>query len=287
MVETKYTIQNSPRIALLADFHNGNPDPILSSLKRHEQSLDLIAIAGDLIYGSQPEDDVSPLDRQKNILPLLASCAELAPTYLSLGNHEWCLLPDDLDRISSNGVVVLDNSYVNTTINGSAVIIGGLTSAQVLSYRQFLSSLPPSEQALCRYPRRESGEALTRRRGRSGRDAGERSKARSRARQEPMPSISWLDSFSHTRGFRILLSHHPEYYDLIPSCDLVLCGHTHAGQWKCKIGGRWIGLFAPGQGFFPRYCYGRYDNMIISSGLTNTTWVPRVNNPTEIVYINV
>ena len=160
MVETEYRIPGSPRIALLADFHNGDPKPIIASLNRHEQSLDLIIIAGDLIYGSHPEDDKSPLESQKNVMPLLKSCASIAPTYLALGNHEWCLLPDDLDRIRDTGVVIVDNNYITTDIGGSGVSIGGLTSAYVLSYRQFLSSLQPSERALSHYPKKRSRAGL-------------------------------------------------------------------------------------------------------------------------------
>ena len=117
------------------------------------------------------------------------------------------------------------------------------------------------------------------------------------------PSVSWLEQFSQLSGYKVLLSHHPEYFDLIdsvhvapeapaeptapsvpstPSVDLLLCGHTHGGQWRLFN----RGLFAPGQGFFPKYSKGVYGRMVISAGLTNTTWVPRINNPTEIVYIN-
>ena len=91
MVETNYIIKSAPRIALLADFHNGDPQPVIASLKRHESDLDLIAIAGDLIYGAHPEDDKSPLDTQENVLKLLSSCTSIAPTYMSLGNHEWMM----------------------------------------------------------------------------------------------------------------------------------------------------------------------------------------------------
>ena len=144
--------------------------------------------------------------------------------------------------------------------NELTVSIGGLTSAYVLSYRTFLASLQPSERALYRYPKIESMNSPEREK-----------KADRGARKELMPSISWLEGFTHASGFRLLISHHPEYYDLIPSVDLVLCGHTHGAQARIKIGNRWIGAFAPGQSFFPHYCYGRYGNMIISAGLTNTT----------------
>ena len=142
MVETHYKIKNAPRIALLADFHNGNPKPVISSLRRHD--IDLIAIAGDVIYGSQPKDDKSPLDTQENVAALLRSCASIAPTYMSLGNHEWMLDDEDLQRITDAGVVVLDNGWAKTDIktpDSKPVIIGGLTSGYVLEYRRFKEAL--------------------------------------------------------------------------------------------------------------------------------------------------
>ena len=99
------------------------------------------------------------------------------------------------------------------------------------------------------------------------------------------PDIEWLKNDTPD-GYRVLLNHHPEYYSLIePYADLILCGHTHGSQ--AVVFGR--GLFAPGQGWFPKYTKGVYhDNkMIVSAGLTNTTWVPRINNPTELVIVEV
>ena len=82
-----------------------------------------------------------------------------------------------------------------------------------------------------------------------------------------MPDMEWLkDSLD---GFRVLLNHHPEYYPLVePYADLILAGHGHGGHWRAF--GR--GVFAPGQGWFPKYTKGQYGKMIVSAGLTNTTW---------------
>lgn len=96
----------------------------------------------------------------------------------------------------------------------------------------------------------------------------------------------WLEEFSSSPGFHILLCHHPEYIPLIPSgIDLILSGHAHGGQWR--FFGR--GVFAPGQGLLPRYTSGVYredgKTMIVSRGLANTAPVPRFNNPTEVVYV--
>ena len=86
----------------------------------------------------------------------------------------------------------------------------------------------------------------------------------------------------------LLLCHHPEYYpeyirDTV--IELTVAGHAHGGQWN--FFGR--GVFAPGQGLFPKYTAGVYDGgrLIVSRGATNTVKVPRFFNPTETVIINI
>lgn len=95
-----------------------------------------------------------------------------------------------------------------------------------------------------------------------------------------IPDTEWLRNSPD--GYKILLCHHPEYYPLIaPYADLIVAGHTHGAQWRF-FG---LGVFAPNQGWFPKYSKGKYDKMIVSAGLTNTTWVPRINNPCELVIV--
>jgi predicted MPP superfamily phosphohydrolase len=102
-------------------------------------------------------------------------------------------------------------------------------------------------------------------------------------------------------GYRILLCHRPElalrYAGL--GFDLILSGHTHGGQ--VRFAGR--GLYAPGQGLFPRYSGGVYTldadadatrratrraTLVVSRGLTTRRprW-PRIFNPPELVIITV
>ena len=84
-----------------------------------------------------------------------------------------------------------------------------------------------------------------------------------------------------------LLCHHPEYWpryvrDL--PVDLTLSGHAHGGQ--IRLFGQ--GLFAPGQGLFPRYTSGVHEGrLVISRGLANTTRIPRLFNPTELVCVHL
>lgn len=106
---------------------------------------------------------------------------------------------------------------------------------------------------------------------------------RRKGREKREPETKWLEKFAAVPGYHILLSHHPEYYPLIPDdVDLCLCGHAHGGQIRLFN----HGLFAPGQGWLPKYTKGVYDvRMVVSAGLSNTAGVPRLFNPTEIVYV--
>ena len=199
MVETVYTILNAPRITLLTDLHNRPAEKIIRSL--HAHSPDLICIAGDIIYGSWPKDDVSPLVTQTNVTPFLEACADLAPTYLSLGNHEWMLIEEEIKAISETGVTVLDNSWIDT--GRDSIIIGGLTSAAATNYRRIRADMAESGELSCRYPRRSLMDETAGLAVRQGRH------------EQRVPDIDWLEDFAATPGYHVLLSHHPEYFDLI------------------------------------------------------------------------
>lgn len=101
--------------------------------------------------------------------------------------------------------------------------------------------------------------------------------------------LDWLSAYAKKPGYKILICHHPEYYRRYikgtgrDTFDLIVSGHVHGGQWR--IGKH--GVLAPGQGLFPKYCYGCYDGkLIVSAGLSNTASVPRFGNPTELVIID-
>ena len=106
-------------------------------------------------------------------------------------------------------------------------------------------------------------------------------------KKTPPPDLAFLQAFSKMPGYKILLSHHPEYYQpYIQSLpiELTLSGHAHGGQWR--VFGR--GVFAPGQGIFPKYTAGLHNNrFIISRGMGDHTWIPRLFNRHELVIVTL
>ena len=257
MIETVYRIPNAPSIAILADLHGRPFERITEALRARRPEI--ICIPGDFVSGLWPGENQSPLDAQENVLPFLRACAGIAPSFLSLGNHEQYLDAADLKRIRSTGVTVLDNDWIAR----DGLIIGGLTSASVMACRRFRAQAGQASPGV-RYLRMEG-------------------------RPPTSPDTAWLAAFGSTPGYHILLCHHPEYFPHVPeSIELVLSGHAHGGQWRIynPIKRQWIGVFAPGQGLWPRWTRGVYaGRLVVSAGLSNTVSVPRLFNPTEIVYI--
>lgn len=103
-----------------------------------------------------------------------------------------------------------------------------------------------------------------------------------------VPNLDFIDEFSYLDGYKILMSHHPEYYEKYlkeKDIDLILSGHAHGGQWR--IFGK--GIYAPQQGLFPKYTSGIHENrFIVSRGVSNSVFpIPRIFNPREVVVIEI
>lgn len=83
---------------------------------------------------------------------------------------------------------------------------------------------------------------------------------------------------------KIVLSHYPQYINQYAEAgySLVFAGHAHGGQ--VRIFGQ--GLFAPGQGVFPKYTSGLYrqenTQMIVSRGLKEAYFPMRIGNTPHI-----
>ncbi|MBS5150861.1 MAG: metallophosphoesterase [Butyricicoccus pullicaecorum] len=95
-----------------------------------------------------------------------------------------------------------------------------------------------------------------------------------------------LAPFTKDDIYTILLSHRPELFDTYAEsqADLVFSGHAHGGQIRLPLIGA---VFAPNQGFFPKYNAGIYrkgrTQMIVSRGLGNSSFPIRLHNRPEII----
>lgn len=251
-------VKKKSTLALIADLHNHPSDLILHSLL--SERPDYIVINGDLLYAGVPGHSIyehiaesgQHFRNARYAQKFIKEAVKISKVLFSTGNHELYL--DDLDEeyLRQCGVIYLDNEY---KVEGEFVFAG------LSSPYKYLAN---------------SGKAKTR--------------EEHRERWEMVFSkvdISWLDEFEEQKGYKVLLSHHPEFYDPYlreRKIDLILSGHAHGGQ--VRLLGK--GLFAYGQGFFPKYTSGIYDHkLIVSRGLANTSRIPRIGNPTELVYIDV
>lgn len=87
---------------------------------------------------------------------------------------------------------------------------------------------------------------------------------------------------------RLTLSHRPEVFEEYVKSgeNLVFSGHAHGGQIRIPGLG---GLIAPGQGFFPQYTAGVYEEgetqMVVSRGLGNSLFPVRIFNRPEVVTV--
>ena len=108
------------------------------------------------------------------------------------------------------------------------------------------------------------------------------------------PEYQFLKAFEDTDVPKICLAHMPDTFIFngaynLWNVDLVLSGHTHGGLIRLPFIG---GLYAPMQGWFPEYDQGYFRlgehmQMVITSGLAGHGMIPRINNPPEIVVIDL
>lgn len=239
-------LTDSLRIVQLSDLHNrefGNENQRLLDAVQG-QKPDLILVTGDCVTRSEPEMEIT--------LHLLRGLTEIAPVYVSLGNHECdyaeAYAVDVAARFAQTGATVLDKSFVDVEIKGQKLRIGGV-------YGYCLPAIYL-----------KTGEASA-------------------------EECAFLEEFQNTDRQTILLCHMPvcwiengslSYW----SVDTVFSGHAHGGQIRLPFIG---GLIAPDQGLFPGEVAGVYtsengqSHLILSRGLGSSVFVPRLFNVPEIV----
>ena len=245
-------VTGSFRIVFLSDLHgrefgSGN-SRLLTKISAEEP--DLIVMAGDIIDSGDGEVEVAA------VCAFIRSASIIAPVYFSLGNHETVLITDripDLEkRLSAAGAVVLDNRYLDLTVNGTELRLGGYTGYYRIPH---LDTQDSQEQAeLVAFA-----------------DDFENTD-RFKLLLNHLPII-WLD-WGYRNKFPV---------------DLVLSGHYHGGVVRIPILEQ--GIYAPYVGFFPPYTKGLFAGKeatcILTTGLAGSYGLPRFFNPPEIVVVDV
>ena len=246
------------RIVQLTDIHSVRSEEQgqLIYEKTAAQEPDVICITGDLVDSKYYADHGA--DGEVLTLELMKKLVELAPVYFVYGNHEMILLDDPEKNafkvaLEDLGVFLINNEVTAVSLenNGEQIYIAGI---------QDPSTLYKDPQYAYYDTNGERMEAM-------------------------------LDDVTEgikEEDFLLLLSHRPEYLELYDQYEVDLClsGHAHGGQFRIPFVG---GVYAPGQGFWPKYTVGVYETedmeMYVGTGIGNSVIPVRVFNPPEILTI--
>lgn len=240
------------RLAVLSDLHDmdfGEDNRRLAELTAAERP-DLILLDGDMLNSYSRDSG--------RVCALVRRLADIAPVYYAWGNHELEYMEQGTSpleaELTAAGAVVLNRSFVDLTVNGQRLRLGGL-----YDYAFALDDFNTCDPA----------------------------------RMDPAV-YGFLSEFQDTDRYRILLAHRPDSFvfgeaSAAWDVELVISGHDHGGQVVLPFLG---GVFGGDQGLFPEYVHGLYkkDNiqLAITSGLgTHREKLPRMWDPPEIVILNL
>jgi len=287
---TFYTIESDKteeriRIVGLADLHNwtfGRDNKRLVRMVADSQP-DIILVAGDMVTAG--ESDISV------VVSLCRQLVEIAPVYYSFGNHEnmmvygFDLTADFLDaqaaeinhaygELDYSRIMALDGSLPNALRKAGVEILNN--DAASLEVNGVLVDIIGFDTCAGRYFQYSSH----------------------------MVEKNLLEQPEHVK---VLITHRPilaqfslpEYRSKMESpqkeqfaFDLLLCGHKHGGIIRIPgKGGMFSGVSDGSLALFEGYDSGMVSNelgnVVISRGLGNHGFLPRINNTPEIVVIDI
>ena len=256
------------KIAQVSDLHNAAyyfpalVQEVLDSLTQFKPRI--IALSGDLIDKRSPHIASS--------ISFIEKLSSIAPLYYVSGNHEEYLALKKPDLYAD---------YLSALSKIEHLELIGFLKQDVLHGKQELPKIEHLEI-------KAKIDPLSKHRVRAREDD-------KKLERQDLDSKTQLceERFSEER-FKLLIAHRPELAERYAQegFDLALCGHTHGGQIRLPFIGA---LWAPNQGFLPRYSKGLYQlnnaehslQMIVSSGLGCSLIPIRINNRPEISLITL
>ncbi len=239
------------RIVQISDLHDKSYGRGNASLIDRIDGLapDLILMTGDIMTADRHRE------KDRNADALVLSLAGRYPVYFSLGNHEDKMKnrPDRFGDIYAEAAACYCAAGVHILDNESIDVEDyGLRISGLSFKREFFKHLGSSVPEVS--------------------------------------SVRELIGSRNTDNMQILLAHNPLFFDTYVSwgADLVLAGHVHGGIIRIPGLG---GMLSPDCTFFPKYDGGMFrkdgTTMIVSRGLGTHSLPVRINNPGELVCIDV
>lgn len=113
----KAPVSRSLRAAFVADTHDKPYKKIAAAIR--ENKADVILFTGDMVYAHD--------DRIERGFDMLAEFVSIAPTFMSLGNHEGGAVMLVRNKCRELGVHLLEEEYIDF----EGINIGGLTSGYI------------------------------------------------------------------------------------------------------------------------------------------------------------
>ena len=165
------------RFVLVTDLHDLKYGNLVQLIKT--QKPDAILLAGDILERMGEYSDLAEewqakvnghnlfkdfLNRSIDILSdrnlsrsyfgteFLRKVSTIAPTFYSLGNHEWCFSDKDYSLFKECGITVLDNADVEVIIKGKMIRFGGLSTRFDLKWLREYSKKAGYKILLCHHP---------------------------------------------------------------------------------------------------------------------------------------
>ena len=243
------------KIAVITDEHANafGRDNATLVKKVNAQNPDIILIVGDTLNSYSPDSSF--------LTELIAKLKDTAPIYFAIGNHELAFmaqrgLPVDSiqEEIRRAGGTFLDQSYVDITISGQALRIGGLFDYV------YNSTNVPEEQ----YAEKDSYLFL-----------------------EDYCNTDAVKIMMTHRPESYITDDQSARWPI----DLAICGHEHGGQVRLPFFG---GFYSTHLGLFSPYLDGYHMingiPVVISRGLGtyySKRTPPRLNNVPELIMLEL
>lgn len=166
-------LHNCPHTNLLRLLKQQNPDAILCAgdiLERHDESITewtgakMDSVINSIGKQNAMEKFMWLLDRltertgrathedKDTAIEFLKELPSIAPTFYSVGNHEWYFLQSDFNTFAEEDITLLDNADCVVNVAEHELRIGGLSTRYDLDWLRAFSQKDGYKILMCHHP---------------------------------------------------------------------------------------------------------------------------------------